>query len=453
MLRGSLDRIAETLGGERSGPSVAVAGVGIDGRTIAPGALFVALRGPRHDGHDYLGQAAEHGAVAALVSDPRSSSLPVVRVAETRAALLALGAHWRRGFDLPLAAVAGANGKTTVKNMTAAILARMGPTLATEGNQNNEIGVPLTLTRLGEEHRHAVVEIGINRSGEMRALARAVAPTAAVVTSISEEHLEGLGDLANVAREEGEVYAALGSSGTAVLDADSPWLPSWTSVTRARRRLLFGSRNADVCSLAEPQLGRDGVRFELRLPAGEITVRVGLLGAHTVRNALAAAALATALGASPEAVVQGLATVRAAPHRLEPRRLPSGGTLLDDTYNANPGSLAAALDAALLWPEERWCVLGPMAELGPNGPRCHRRAGEAVRAAGFSRLFTLDGEAALAARSFGAGAEIATGVEDLLARLTRAFAGGTPALLLVKGSRTARLERVVDALVGADAGE
>jgi UDP-N-acetylmuramoyl-tripeptide--D-alanyl-D-alanine ligase len=446
VLNWDLDRIAGVLGGERRGPATSVLGLGTDGRTIARGALFVALRGPRHDGHDYLGQAAERGASAALVSDSRPSSLPSVRVAETRPALLALAARWREGFDLPLGAVAGANGKTTVKNMAAEILGRMAPTLATEGNQNNDIGVPLTLARLGPEHRHAVVEIGVNRRGEMAPLARAVAPTAAVVTSISEEHLEGLGDLAGVAREEGGVYAALPPSGTAVLDAGSPWLSSWLSTTPARRRLLFGGTSGDVRLLGEPRLGTDGASFALRLPDGELTVRLGLLGRHAVHDALAAAALATALGASPEAVAEGLAAVRPAPHRLEPRRLPSGGTLLDDCYNANPGSLAAALETAALWPGERWCVLGTMGELGPDSPSWHRRAGEAARAAGFARLFVLGQEAEEAARAFGRGAVSARDVEDLLARLASALARDAPSVLLVKGSRASRLERVTDVL-------
>jgi UDP-N-acetylmuramoyl-tripeptide--D-alanyl-D-alanine ligase len=453
VLNWNLGKIAEVLAGERRGPPVEILGLGHDGRTIARGALFVALRGPHHDGHDYLAQAAERGAAAALVADDRSAPLPTVRVVETRAALLDLAAHWRRSFTLPLAAVAGANGKTTVKNMTAAILARTGPTLATEGNQNNEIGIPLTLAHLGPEHRHAVVEIGINRSGEMAPLARAVAPTAAVVTSVSEEHLEGLGDLANVAREEGAVYTALPPAGTAVLDAESPWLAAWMASTRAQRRLLFGGSVGDVRCLGEPQLGPAGADFELRLPDGEVTVRLGILGRHGVHDAVVAAALATALGAAPEAVVDGLAAVRPGPHRLQPRRLRTGGDLLDDTYNANPGSLKAALDTAGLWSGERWCVLGTMGELGPDSPYWHRRAGEDVRAAAFSRLFVIGREAEHAARAFGRGAEMASGMEDLIERIHRALDEGGPDLLLVKGSRAMRLERLVEAVVGPDSEE
>lgn len=446
MLSWNLSQIAEVVNGRLEGGSQVVRGISTDSRMTQPGKLFVALRGPRHNGHDFVEEAVSHGASAALIEESRSFPVPTVRVEATRAALLKLAAEWRRNFTLPLGAVAGSNGKTTVKDMTARILAQLGPVLATDGNQNNEVGIPLNLARLGSEHRHAVIEIGINRRGEMKILADAVAPTAAVVTSIGEEHLEGLGDLDTIAREEGMVYASLPPDGIAVVDAESPWLDEWTRSMVTRRRLLFGMRSGDVRPSEAPLLDQHGSHFELCLPEGRANVTLHLLGLPAVHNAIAAAALATALGATPGAIERGLRDMRPTRHRLEPRPLSGGTTLLDDTYNANPPSLMAALEVSQLWPAERWCVLGSMGELGAASSEWHQRAGVMIRHAGFERLYVIGDEARRAADAFGSGAVVVGNRAELTERLKAELMTHGPALLLVKGSRAMHLDEVSEAL-------
>ena len=460
-------------------------GVSTDTRRIAPGSLFVALKGERFDAHEFLLDAAAGGAAGAVVR--RGTELPpgaapgfaLFEVEETLAALGALARLHRGRFAVPLGAVAGSNGKTTTKEMVAAILRTRGDALATEGNLNNEIGVPLTLLRLEASHRSAVVELGMSNPGELARLTAMAQPTAGLVTMVAEEHLEFLKDLDGVAEAEGELYRGLREGSTAVVNADDPRCVAQAErVGSGVRRISFGkSPGVDVRLLRVTPLGTEGQEIVLegekgeglpgRLVSGENlqrsgrgrrvqrSVRVSFVGEHNAMNAVAAAALARALSCSFEEISSGLSAARPYAHRS--RLLAAHGvTILDDCYNANPGSMAAALATlgTLAGPGRRVAVLGDMLELGEAEAREHRALGE--RAARLSDLAAFFGPRSAAA--FGAASASGLGegraahftdVEPLLAWLRPRLRPGDT--VLVKGSRGMRLERVVEALTGAPA--
>ncbi len=439
-----LSEAAPALGAERVGPDVTVSGVATDSRGLAPGALFVALEGERFDGHAFLEQARAAGASAALVRRGAQTTLPRLEVADTRRALGALGAWWRERLALPVLAVTGSNGKTTVKQMLGAALGQAGPVLVTEGNLNNDIGVPLTLLRLTSRHRFAVIELGANHPGEIAYLAGLARPRVGVVTNAAPAHLEGFGDVAGVARAKGELFEALPEDGVAVINADDPYADLWRRRAGRCRQLSFGLQApADVTARWEPVSG--GTRLEVRTPAGATTVRLPLAGQHNVMNALAAAAGTLALGLELGAVREGLERAAHVSGRLQPRRARCGARILDDTYNANPASLAAALEVLAAGSGERWLVLGDMGELGADAETLHREAGRAARAAGVSRLFALGPLAAAASEAFGSGARHYT---DAAALAADVHGGLHPEVrVLVKGSRSMHMERVVEALL------
>ena len=443
-----LQDIARLLDGVLTGPDAAVGEVGIDSRRLPDGALFVALTGPNFDGHDFIAAARERGAVAALVSRTVADPLPQIRVADTRLALGRLGAAWRSRFTGPLIALTGSNGKTTLKEMIAAILRRRGPTLATEGNLNNDLGVPLTLLRLRAEHAYAVIELGANHPGEIADLTRLTQPDVAIINNAGPCHLEGFGDVAGVARAKGELFQGLTPGGTAIINRDDPHADYWVSLNPGRRIIDFGLDQPAAVS------GRilDAVnnRFRLITPAGEIEVHLPLPGRHNVRNALAAAAAALAVGATLTEIGEGLESLRGVNGRLQ--RLPGrhGGAVIHDAYNANPASLAAAVQTVGADPGDKWLVLGDMRELGPTAAELHAESGRSARAAGFTRLYALGEHSRAAAIAFGGGGTHFTGVDALIADLRDDLQRNheTPAVL-VKGSRGMRMERVVAALVEA----
>ncbi len=445
MMALQLSRAAEVLDGELQGPDVRFQGVSTDSRSLEPGNLFVALVGERFDGHEYLAQAAGRGAAAAAVCREVPAELPLVRVADTRRALGRLAAFWRRRFEIPLVAVTGSNGKTTVKEMTAAILGAGREVLATRGNLNNDIGVPLTLFRLDERHRSAVIEMGANHPGEIAWLTTIAAPTVAVITNAGPAHLEGFGSLEGVAEAKGEIYSGLRPGGTAVVNADDAFADLWRGLAAPRDVLTFGlERPADLSADWHPAEG--GSRLSLRTPWGYAELQLPLPGRHNVMNALAASAAALAAGASLDEVVQGLAGMRAVSGRLRFLAGIAGARVIDDTYNANPASLGAALEVLAATPGEHWVVLGDMGELGPGAAELHAEAGRQAAASGVSRLFALGELAGEAARAFGGGARAYQEREALLGDLREAMHGDL--VILVKGSRRMRMERVVEALTG-----
>jgi len=454
-MKRTLAEFARACGGQLHGADAAYTEVASDSRTLQPRQLFVALRGPSFNGSAFVAAARAAGAAGALVEALQDVPLPQIVVSDTLAALTRAARTWRAGFAGPLVGVAGSNGKTTVKEMTASILGQAGACLATRGNLNNHIGVPLTLLRLTSEHRFAVVEMGSNHPGEVAALAAIARPSVGLITNAGAEHLEGFGSLEGVARAEGEMVAALAASATAVINADDQFAGLWRGLSKARV-VTFGMRRpADFsASEASTSLSAQGFRthFRLRAPQGSATVELAVGGAHNITNALAAAAAAANAGATLEQVAAGLAAVRAVEGRLQFKHATSGAWLIDDSYNANPSSMRAAIEVLGALAGRKWLVLGDMAELGPFAQRAHADIGEFARAAGIERLYAIGALTQHAVASFGAGAQCFADVAALSAALVPALrAAGADVRVLIKGSRCNRLERVVDALTG-DAG-
>ena len=421
--------------------------IAIDSRRLAPGDLFAALRGEHADGHNFVAAAAAAGAAGAIVSHAIQLPLPQVVVSNVEMALADAARAARAQFKGALIGVAGSNGKTTVKEMIAAILTQRGPCLATRGNLNNHLGVPMTLLRLDASHVSAVIEMGANRRGDVEQLVQIARPGIGLITNAGAEHLEGFGSLEGAARAEGEMVAGLPASGTAVINADDTYASLWRAGTAAQV-LSFGLRaEADfyAAGLKFEVQGQDfATRFRLHSPLGEVDLTLALAGRHNVRNALAAAAAATSAGATLADVAAGLASMRAVKGRLQLRRTRTGAWLIDDSYNANPSSARAGLEVLSELPGRRWLVLGDMAELGEFADSSHRELGELARALGVERLYAFGALAELAADSFGAGAERYRELGELTRALDAAL---TPDVrLLVKGSRMNRLERVVEAL-------
>jgi UDP-N-acetylmuramoyl-tripeptide--D-alanyl-D-alanine ligase len=450
MMAMQLSEATQVLAGHYTGTDMPFLGVSTDTRQLQPGSLFFALQGPNFDGHKFIEAAREQGAVAAAVARSCESALPQIEVADTRLALGRLSAHWRQKFSLPVVAITGSNGKTTVRSMTAAILSRCGRTLSTQGNLNNDIGLPLTLARLGEDDEFAVLEMGANHPGEIDYLATIAQPSIAVITNAGPAHLEGFGDLRGVAKAKGELFACLGKQGVAVVNADDTFAPLWRKLAGHCRIVEFGLQGGDVT--ADWQGDTSGSDVRLQTPAGSIEFRLPLPGKHNVMNALAACAAAQAAGATLDTVREGLQSLSPVAGRFNIHSLPGAVTIIDDTYNANPESLQVALDVLALADSDRWLVLGDMGELGAGAAELHSAAGHMARAAGVTRLYGLGELAQAAVASFdGPGGAFAT-MDELLATLRKDVTG--PLHILVKGSRRMRMERVVTALgVKPNAGE
>jgi len=420
-----------------------------DTRSLQAGDLFVALKGERFDAHDFLADARRAGAVAALAERGLdSSAMPGLQVADSLAALQLLAAAWRRRFDLPLIAVTGSNGKTTVTQMIASILraAHGAAAFATEGNLNNHIGLPLTLLRLRDVHRAGVVELGMNHPGEIERLARIAAPTVALVNNAQREHQEFMATVEAAARENGAVIDALGAGGVAVFPADDEFTPLWRQMAGARKVLSFALRgDAELTLDAQWQGSHWALR--MRTPAGDADVALRMAGLHNAKNALAAAAAALALGLALPHIVRGLEAFvpvkgRSQLHRLQRGKRPV--TLVDDSYNANPDSVRAAIDVLASLEGPRWLLLGDMGEVGEQGPWFHAEVGEYARRSGIEHFWAVGELCAHAAAAYGAGARLFGDVAALLAALD---AAPEAASVLVKGSRFMRMERVVQALV------
>jgi UDP-N-acetylmuramoyl-tripeptide--D-alanyl-D-alanine ligase len=449
----TLSWIAQRLDARLTGADATFERVVTDTRDLRAGDLFVALRGERHDGHDFLHQAAQSGAAGALVERRHAIDLPQIEVPDTLNGLQRAAVAWRERYAEPVVAVTGSNGKTTTKQMMATIFRARGPVLATRGNLNNHIGVPLTLLELRPEHRTAVIEMGANHAGEIARLAGFARPDVGIVTQAGDAHLEGFGSREGVARAKGELFAALGRDGIAIINADDAYAPLWREMARTSSRIEFGMQgSADVVAEDLYELeGGEGTEFSLRTPTGQATVRLPLPGRHNVMNALAAAAGATALGLVPELIADGLSAVEPVQGRVRWKRTRSGAQLIDDSYNANPSSLRAGLALLARSSGQRWVVLGDMAELGPQAAELHRQCGAAAREEGIDRLFAAGRYAGEYAQGFGAGSEAFADVEPLVRRLQDSVDASVT--LLVKGSRSARMERVVAALTETPSGE
>lgn len=444
MITLAAERLAEWTGGRFEGRAArgVFRGVSTDSRSLRPDNLFIALRGPNFDGHAFCGKAVAAGAAALLVERPVEAEAPQVIVPDTLTALAHLGATWRLHFHGPVIAVTGSNGKTTVKECLAAIAQTAGPVLATHGNLNNHIGVPLMLCELDPaRHRTAVIELGANHSGEIASLSGLVRPVAGVVVNAAPAHLEGFGSIEGVARAKGELYAALPDNGVAAIPAADEHAPLWRHLAGSRRRIEYAAdRQAEVCVRG----GRAVDEIELEIDGRTNSLRFELPGSHNRHNAAAAAAAARAAGFDADAIATGLAAVQPVAGRLVRRYGPGGSTILDDSYNANPGSFAAGLAVLAEQPGRRWVVVGEMAELGPYTAEAHRRLGADARASGVERLWAFGPSARETVAGFGSDAVVVDDLDRLAERLLQEL--GADVSLLVKGSRSNRLERLVERL-------
>lgn len=442
-----LAEIAQACGGSVSGaPSPQpIHSVSMDTRTLNPGALFVALPGERVDGHDLLAQASAAGANAALVQRPVAHPIAQILVPDTQHALGQIARAWREKMPAKRLALTGSNGKTTVKNLLHSILSQRANTLATAGNYNNELGLPLTLLALRAEHEFAVLEMGAGKPGDIAYLAELGAPSISLVNNAMAAHLQRLGSVFGVAQEKAEIYRALPASGMAIINADDSHHSVFEQASAHSKRLRFSlsSPEADFYA-SELQLG-ERCLFKLHSPVGQIAIDLPLLGAHNVSNALAAAALAFAAGADLAQIAAGLHAVHAGPGRLQLQPQPAGWNLLNDSYNANPGSLLAGMQALCVLPGTPWVVLGNMAELGDDAIALHREIGVQARELGVAQLWChgeLAGEAADAAGTIGRRFD---SLEQLADALRSSLHAGINVLL--KGSRSARMERVLALLI------
>ncbi len=445
MMRLQLSTAAAQVGGELHGADVEFTGLCTDTRKLTDNCLFVAIKGPNFDGHEYVQTALANGAAAALVRRPLESGLPCIVVPDPRAALAPLGAAWRERFDPVCIGVTGSNGKTTVKDMLAAILARGSRVLANHSSLNNDIGLPLTLAGLNHEHQYLVTEMGANHPGEIADLAALAKPQYGIITLISPAHLEGFGSIDAIARTKGELLAALPPSGVAIVNADTPYQELWRSLCVGKTLLSFGfSPSADV--VVDAQLAVESTSLRLITPAGELAVRLPLPGRHNALNAAAATCAALALNIEAEQIISGLESVQPASGRLQPRQGCNGMRILDDSYNASPQSLRAGLEVLAAYPAPRCLVFADMLELGAEAKSAHCEAGRLARELGIERLLATGPLSRITASEFGEGGmhfscqrKLIEALDDLKeAHMT----------VLIKGSRSMHMENVVRALAG-----
>jgi len=446
----TLSDTAKLLNGQVVGTDARFTSVSTDSRTLSKGDLFVALQGPNFDGHEHLSQARNKGATAAMVSRQVEGSLPQLQVADTRLGLGELAAHWRQASSAEVVAVTGSNGKTTVKEMIAAILSLQGRTLATLGNLNNDIGLPLTLLRLQDED-YAVVELGANHPGEIKYLSDIARPNIALLNNAGRAHLEGFGSLEGVARAKAEIISGLAEDGVFVFNADDQWAELWRELAAERATCTFGMRaEADVSSpeaVIETHWNESGFisRFPVKTPAGEIEIDLPLAGRHNRMNALAAIAATQLMGVSLQQIREGLMNLQPVQGRLQPLAGAGGVCIIDDSYNANPDSVEAAVAVLSTAPGRRFLVLGDLAELGSKSEQLHELLGQQACQAGIENLYCLGELSGATARGFGVGAELFQNHDALIGALKKQLTKGDT--VLIKGSRSACMELVVNALL------
>ncbi|MGA6183245.1 UDP-N-acetylmuramoyl-tripeptide--D-alanyl-D-alanine ligase [Stenotrophomonas sp. NPDC077421] len=454
MKRTPLSLIAHWAGGEIHGEDTAIDAISNDTRTLAPGSLYVALRGERFDGHDFAADAVARGASAMLVERLLDVALPQIVVADSQHALGRIAAGMQRDRQAEVFAITGSNGKTSVKTLLLAILQQVAReegrvVYANPGNLNNEIGLPLALIDAPEDADYAIYEMGAGKPGDIAYLTDIVRPRYALVNNIAPAHLERMGSLQGVATTKGAIYAALPADGVAVINADDAfgaWFEQHVVGQPPRSRVLrYGlDHSADITALSV-RLSVSGSRFVLSTPQGQAEIVLALPGRHNIGNALAAASLALAAGITLAQVAAGLARAEPVPGRQVAHVLPGGAVLIDDSYNANPGSLDAAIDALAAAGDEGWLVLGDMRELGPDGEALHAQAGRRARDAGLKRLYTLGTLSAAASAAFGDGGRHFSDHDTLAAALATELHAGVRCL--VKGSRGSAMDKIVKALL------
>ncbi|GAA0426224.1 UDP-N-acetylmuramoyl-tripeptide--D-alanyl-D-alanine ligase [Cocleimonas flava] len=438
----SLSEIAQKVGGVLHGDDLMIDSVATDSRLVKSDQLFIAIKGERFDAHDFVADLTGV-AGAALVSKKIDCDLPQIVVEDTLQALADLAAAWRQQYTKPLIALTGSNGKTTLKEMIAAILSQQGKVLATMGNLNNNIGMPLTLLRLREEHDFAVIEMGANHFGEIEFLTTIAKPDVAVVNNAGAAHLEGFINLEGVAQAKGEIFIGLGTHGIAVINADDTFADYWMDSNKDREVIAFGINN--VATISGSLLSDGGLM--IKMGENEVRANLKLLGRHNAMNALAAAAATSALGIKLETIVKGLESMLPVKGRLAPVAGINNSQILDDTYNANPDSVVAALDV-LAQRKNTVFVLGDLGELGENPEKVHEKIGEKAKAVGIKHMYCLGDYSANACNSFGKNGKSFEEMDDLLSELKTDLQNDFPdsTTILIKGSRFMRMERAVEAL-------
>ena len=444
MITVTLSQICSWLDAELHGDDVKIEGVSTDSRTCVSGNLFVALSGPHHDGHEHIEDAQKRGAVAVMVDHRMDISLPQVVVNDTRLALGQLASAWRSGLDMLLVAVTGSNGKTTVKEMVATILATAGRVGATRGNLNNEIGVPLTLFSFSHKHQYGVVEMGANHGGEISYLSAIAQPQVAVITNAAAAHLEGFGSLEGVAHAKGEIFEGLGESGVAVINADDHFAPLWHDLAALHSVMTFGMDNeADVRGIWQAT-SRGGHLNIITQGSEEFTIELPLPGRHNGYNALAATTAALAVGVSPEDIVRALESMRPVSGRLQSIAGVNGSRIIDDSYNANPASIRAGLEVLAACDGRRYLAMGDMAELGESAEDLHEQVGLQALELGIDRLYSTGEMSRRAAEIFGDRGFHFDDQHELISALGPEM--DSDVTLLVKGSRSSHMELVVESL-------
>ena len=441
----SLSQVASATNGTLQGDDAVFTAVSKDTRSLAKNDLYVALKGENFDGHAFLNQAANLGAAGALVSDPQATNLSQICVDDTRVALGDLAAAWRDQFKGKLVAITGSNGKTTVKEMCRAILnAAVGEdrVLSTQGNLNNDIGMPMTLLSIRQQHDYAVIEMGANHVAEIDYLTQIARPDVALITNAGPAHLEGFGSVEKVAQAKAEIYAGLGEKGVAIINMDDDYAGYWQQVCLGKNIVTFSMKDQQADVFAELQ--SDSV-YKIKTTAGSMTVAMSVPGRHNVMNALASTAVALTLGISLENIASALQSFSSVSGRLNVQRGKNGAQVIDDTYNANPLSLSAAIDVLTERSGELCLVLGDMAELGESALALHFEAGQQAKKMGVTKLYALGDLSRNAVEGFGDGAEFFEDRDALIEALVKSMDDATT--VLVKGSRSMAMENIVSALL------
>ena len=450
----TLQQINDIVSGELTGADVSINKISIDTRSLQVGDLYLAIKGDKFDGNDFVEQAEKSGAAAVLLERSVETQLPKIIVPDTRLALAKIAGAVRSKLALPVCAITGSNGKTTVKEMVAAILSVNARVLSTQGNFNNDIGVPLTLLRLENQHDFAVIEMGANHPGEIAYTGQFVRPDISIITNVGAAHLEGFGTTEGIARAKSEIIQSLALYGTAVLNVDDPFFPFWLEVAGSNREIIsFGfSATANVTAseiTSRIEQNQFVTKFNLVTNKDKTPVSLFLAGQHNVLNALAAASACLSLGISLEQIQQGLGTMKPVTGRLEPLVSGKGNIIINDTYNANPSSLEVALEVLQNCPGESWVILGAFGELGPESQKIHADLGQLIKSRNVVRLLAVGSDAECTVGAFGKGASFFSTQNELIETLLGEMSGNET--LLIKGSRAQKMEKVTEALLAREA--
>ena len=444
-----LSEIASHVKGNLSGIDEQISAASIDTRTLVPDDLYIAIKGDVFDGHDFINKAELAGASALLVANEASSSLPQIRVEDTRLALAEMAGAWKEQANVKTIGITGSNGKTTVKEMIASILSINSSVLFTQGNLNNDIGVPLTLLKLNKQHEYAVIEMGANHAGEIKYSSHYVKPDVVVITNVGIAHIEGFGDLKGIAKAKGEIIQSLENDGVAVLNKEDDFYPLWLELAEQRKVVSFGLENsADINAQNIIFSIKDNEfisQFNLVTATDSIKINLKLAGQHNVLNALAAVACCLQMNIGLQQIKQGLEKLMSVTGRLQPLVGDLGNLVIDDTYNANPNSLKVALDVLISCEGKHWVVLGALAEMGADSVSIHEELGELMKSMGVDRLFAVGSSAEHTVNKFGEGGSFFNSQQQLITALKQEMLGGEA--LLIKGSRSQKMENTVSALV------